>query len=93
MHCSQNKCSIRDITPGVPGKACWGELYGKWPTFRLLLLCVKGKYRAALTPIQTSSIGLFNSGSSNSDFDTGQSGRLPPGKGGITIGEWSCRAS
>ena len=39
---------------------------GTWPTFRRLLLCVQGKYRAALTPIQSSSIDLFNSGRSNS---------------------------
>ena len=34
--------------------------------FRQLLLRVQGKYRAALTPIQSSSIDLFNSGRSNS---------------------------
>ena len=39
---------------------------GTWPTFRRLLLRVQGKYRAALTPIQSYSIDLFNSGRSNS---------------------------
>ena len=39
---------------------------GTWPTFRRLLLRVQEKYRAALAPIQSSSIDLFNSGRSNS---------------------------
>ena len=62
------ECSIHDVTPGVPRKACWGEFsivcMGAWPKFGQLLLRVQGKYRAALTPIldQSSSIDLFNSG-------------------------------
>ena len=39
---------------------------GTWPMFRQLLLRIQGKYRAALTPIKSSSIDLFNSGRSNS---------------------------
>ena len=39
---------------------------GTWPMFRRLLLRVQGKYRAALTPIQSSSIDIFNSDSLNS---------------------------
>ena len=64
------ECNIRDVTSGVPQMACWGEFYivnmETWPTFRRLLLRVQGKYQAALTPIQSSSIDLFNSGRSNS---------------------------
>ena len=52
----------------------------------------RGKYRAALTPIKSSSIGLFNSVDRiPSDFVWHWTERL--GTGGITIGEWSCRAS
>ena len=53
------------------------------------------KYRAASIPIQSSSIGLSTVvvRTPSDLFDTGRSGRLPPGTGGITIGERSCRAS
>ena len=52
---------------GGPAGANFPLLYmGTWPTFRRLLLRVQGKYRAALTLIQSSSIDLFNSGRSNS---------------------------
>ena len=37
-----------------------------WPTFKRLLLRVQGKYRAALAPIQSSSINLFSNGKLNS---------------------------
>ena len=50
--------------------ACWGEfsivIMGAWPMFRRLLLCIQGNYRAALAPIQSSSIDHFNGGRSNS---------------------------
>ena len=41
-------------------------IMGIWPMFRQLLLRVEGKYRVALTLIQSSIIGFFNSGSLNS---------------------------
>ena len=50
-----------------PAGANFPLLYmGTWPTFRRLLLRVQGKYRAALTPIQSSSFDHFNGGRSNS---------------------------
>ena len=56
----------RDVSEGLLGRILHCLYLGTWPTFGQLLLCVQGKYRAALTPIQSSSIDLFNSGRSKS---------------------------
>ena len=70
---------------------------GTQPKFRWLLLRVHGKYQAVWTPIQNSSISLFNSGNSNSvriclTLDRAV-GYHQVHEGLNTIGEQSSRAS
>ena len=91
------ECNI--VMSGVPQMACWGEfsivICGNMAYVQMAATSRTGKYQAAFTPIQSSSIGLSTVvvRTPSDLFDTGQSGRLPPGTGGITIGERSCRSS
>ena len=56
------ECNIRDVTSGVPQKACWDEfsivIYGNMACVQTAAVSHTAKYQPALTLIQSSSIGL-----------------------------------
>ena len=92
------ECNICDVMSGVPQMACWGEfyivIYGNMAHIQTAAALCTGEIPSCLNtdpefqhqPFQQWYIKLHPT-----LLDTGQSGQLPPGTRGITIGERSCR--